>query len=361
MNEWLQSHWRKTRTILIALILLGGAAFIIFAVFFNRAVLSITANTPFTVEISGQQSRYCEKAGCEIVLAPGTYSYSVVREGYQPYSDEVQLRLGERVEKNYQLQQLPRLSALEDTSPQARAFLADPLPQLTAGLPSDLTYFAGPSGRYVYFLADHPKTFLPALYRKDVTLRSGSPELLLNLMRTVKKPLIRVNPEENMAVLIDQSDPQNASLYLFDLEKKSRQLLQQEVLISDALWLPAEQGRSPLLLLEKINRVTMQPSLYLLDLSTPGSEHPLSINAGLSGLVALGPQEILYAEPFSQDQNGGQDSGFTVKMMNLRTELSSDIFPVINRPLPAKIEFQSKTHLLLMLIEGTVYSLSPIL
>jgi hypothetical protein len=353
--------WLKIRLVLIILILVGGVAFLIFAVFLNRAELSITATAPFDLGIMGQQGINCDQSPCSVTLAPGKYYLTLDKDGYQQFSDEVELKLGQKLEKNYRLIQTPHLDKLPADSEEAKTFMADPLAKLTADLPQNITYFKAPSSDNVYFLADNPQTFLPSLYLKNTARSDQPPQLLVNFLRTMKKTLLRVNPEETRLIVIDQSDPQNAALYLIDLQDKTRKLIDQNTLITDALWLPAQTGTPQYLLLEKINRDSLQPELFELNLDNPALQTPLSINTRLSAATALGPEEILYAEPFQEQPEEGNVYGFTLKTLNLKTVSSQDIFDITEEVLPQKIEFRSKNKILLMLIDGNVYSLSPIL
>ncbi len=353
--------WLKIRPVLLILILVGGVAFLVFAVFLNRAELSITAEVPFNLSIYGQQSRYCETSPCLIALAPGKYYLTIDKSEYQQVTDEVELKLGQKMEKSYQLIRTPKLTGLADGADEAVTFLEDPLPKLISGLPDNIAYFKAPASNNVYFLADNPQTYLPSLYLKDTDQADQPPRLLVNFLRGMEKVLIRINPEETMVSIIDQSDPQNASLYLVDLQAKSRLLAAQNALIADALWLPRAASGQQYLLLEKINRDSLQPEVSLLDAANPSVEVPLPVSTRLFAVQALGPQEILYAEPYENQSADGTGFGFTVKMLNLQTQLSQDIFTIPGMNLPQKMEFGGKTKILLMLIDGKVYSLSPIL
>lgn len=353
------NNWKKIRQILLILFLVGGLLFVIFAVFFNRAELQISAEAPFNIDVVNQRGKYCEASPCSIVLAPGTYLINVSKTDYQDYSDEVTLPLGTTVKKDYQLVRLPKLETLDAASVEAAELQGVLTHTGLSGLPPDNQYFFAPDGTTVYFLADNPDTYLPSLYRKSLDDQER-PQLLLNFLRKVEKPLIKINLEQTKVALIDQSDPQNANLYLLDLEAKSRTLIDQNDLITDALWLAAD-GNSQYLLIEKVNRVTLNRSLSLIDTANPASQTALTAQTLMTAVLPYSADQIIYAELFPPAADGSAVKGFSLKLLNLRTQLSQNIFDLPGYNLPQKMKFQSKSGILLMLIDGVVYSLSPIL
>jgi len=355
-------NWLKKLTVpLIILFFLAALAFVIFAVFFNRAELIVTSAAPFTVSVLNQRDQDCPASPCSLILAPGSYSINVSKAGFQNYSDSIVLKLGDHLQKNFQLQSQPSVQPLDANSPEAQALLKEPYADQIAALPQNNSYFLAPDSATVYFLADNPTTYLPTLYRKKLDQNNTAPEPLINLMRKIDKPLISINPAETMVTILDQTSPESANLYLLDLVKKSRTLVEQDSLISDLLWLPAE-GEKQNFLVERINSQTMQPGLYLVDAANTVNQTALQIQTRLSAVWPLNSQEILYAESLNPgDLTGTSAAGFTVKDLNLTTQLSRDIFTVDNKNVPQKMKFESKNKILLMLIDGAVYSLSPIL
>ena len=97
----------KLKIIISVIVLLAGLAFLIFAFFFNRATLSVTADVPFSINLVGITSRNCEKSPCSITAAPGHYQLKLRKDQFFDIAEEIDLPLGQTIEKKYLFKPLP--------------------------------------------------------------------------------------------------------------------------------------------------------------------------------------------------------------------------------------------------------------
>lgn len=416
----------KLRLISIIVLLIVGSGFIVFAVFFNRGTLEVIADLPYNVNIIGLKSQSCTVNPCAITLAPGDYSVQISKTEYQTISDQVQLSIGQTITKSYQLQPVPRFQPLGPWNPDrlfsnqetilaklsnldlfipsshwsiisnqlgklsnftylevnsagtwivaetAEQALAIPLSDQQSkpiNLPLSLNYYFAPHSSVIYFIADNPDNSLPALFRKDLSV-DQPPELLINFIRTIANPRLIINQEQTKVALLEQSNNQQANLYLIDLQAKTRQLVNQEELISNFLWLPTQQASanvgtnstspSQKFILEKINSSTLRPNLYLADSATPEDQALLPLDNDLTDLFPIDSNHLLIAQAFP-NALAPSAPGFSIENFDLSTQKLQPIYSVSDLALPQKLQYESANQTLYLLIAGTVYSLSPIL
>lgn len=403
----------KIRLAIVVVVLLAGLAFLTFAVFFNRGTLEISSEAPFSVNIVGLRSVNCEKSPCELALAPGQYTVEISKAEYVTADDQIQVSLGQKTSKSYQLQLKPRLLPQGPWNPDQ--LFSDDLPfqeklmalslattatdwtvlanKISAALPlqflevngewlvlenqsgakainlkneQSINLFAGvnysfaPQSSVIYFLTDHPKTHLPALFKKDLN-STLSAESLINFVRTLKNPRLIINQEQTRLALIEQPDRQTSNLYLIDLQAKTRQIIDQAGLIKDVLWMPVSADQSQNFILEKINAETFESNLYLVNTQKPEEQILLPLKNKLSTVYPLDSDHLLLTEKFGSLADGTPGNGFNLMSFNLNDLQSQTIYSLSNFDLPSKIEYQSSSKTVLMLISNTVYSLSPLL
>lgn len=405
----------KLRLILIIIVLLGGIAFIVFAVFFNRGYLEINSEPPFSTNIVGLRSVECESSPCDITLAPGKYSLEISKPEYLSVTDQVEINLGQTTKKDFSLQLQPRLLPQGPWNPDQlftdNPLLSGKILSLTLSLSStdwtvlnnkisaflplkyfeistsgewavlenqsqtvainfkkeqspislfpDVSYFFAPQSSVLYFITDHPKTHLPALFKKDLASEISA-ESLINFVRALKNPRLIINQEQTRLALIEQPDQQTTNLYLLDLQAKTRKLIDQNGLVKDFLWLPAK-GEEQYFLLEKINAETFQPNLYLINTKEPENQLLLPLNLHLASVYPLDSEQLLLAQAFDSLPDGSTANGFNIVKFNLSNRQGETIFSQGGYELPTKIEYSPSNKTLFLLIGNTVYSLSPLL
>lgn len=290
--------WPKIRIILIILILIFGTAFLIFAIFFNKGYLEISAQSPYNILVIDQKSNYCTEDICNITLAPGKYNIQLSKDGYQTIHDQIIINRDQTTTKSYRFIKNTELFAFSTWNPKnllsnqpslARKFqnlslsinstiwdliennlnllaldyleinnqgswiiLEQDNKSKAISLTQDATksidlkalinYYFAPNSSVIYFIADNPENSLPSLYKKDLNSQN-SPEILINFIQNIKNPLIKVNLAQDKVAIIERINNNSANLYLIDLQAKTRKLIAKDQLISNFLWIdsPSQQ------------------------------------------------------------------------------------------------------------------------
>lgn len=340
----------KLKTIISVIVLLSGLAFLVFAFFFNRATLSITAETPFSINLVGITSRSCDKSPCTITAAPGHYQLKLRKDQFFEISEEIDLPLGQTIEKKYTFKQLPSLKLT------GAKFSIDPA--------------------RVFFVADSPDKSRPTLYQQDSLLSDleSSPDAskatpLLYFTRSIKRSIIAASPSKEKLALIDQTEPATQSLYLLDLQAKSRQALEQNQQYYGAKWLNDQT-----LLVQRRNLTTIVDELYLYkDLtqsqssnidtsSTPVGLTPIALDiiSGVDLISPLDQNHFIYAQPFPKLEDGTRPTGFLIYSYDLSTGQSQELFSNTDLSLPTRLEYLPGEKVIYLEIDKNIYSLGPI-
>lgn len=422
----------KIKIALIVLILLAGCGFIAFAVFFNRATLEVSAEAPFSIMAVNQRSQDCSASPCSMVLAPGHYDLQITKTGFQSVTDQVDLKIGQTTSKTYQLAATPKvlpvgpwnpenlfsnsqiwqsklLQLSLSTSSTAWTLISNQLAKINnlifleinsdaswiiaetsnaaSAIPTNLdkhkplsltagtNYFFAPNSDVIYYIAANPDSSLPSLYRRNLD-GDEQPELLINFLRTINNPQLIISQDQFHVALIDRPSDISSSLYLIDLQAKTRRAVNQDELISNFAWLPGSDGMdSPVIsdqsvtpdnspaaaskslnfLVEKINSETLLPNLYLASTNDPETQSLLPISGGLSALALIDNSHVILAQSYADI------SGFSLLNFDLTTQQTQPVFQVPDLAPPQKIDYSAATHTLYFLVNSTVYSLAPIL
>ncbi len=325
----------KLRIILSVLILIAGLAFLIFVFFFNRAILSVTADAPFSVNIVGITSRNCDQSPCAITVAPGHYQLKLRKENSLDISEEIDLPLGKTTEKKYTFKPLPalKLTGAKFSTDHAR----------------------------VFFVADSPDKARPTLYQDDSLLSDlqATPDAskatpLLYFTRSIKRSIIAANPSRDKLALIDQTDAATQSLYLLDLKAKSRQALEQDQQYYGAKWLNDES-----LLVQRRNLTTIVDELYLYQ-DFAASPLGLDITTNIDLISAMDQNHFIYAQPFPKMDDGTLPTGFLIYSYDLSTGKSQELFNNTDLNLPTRLEYLPQEKIIYLEINQNIYSLGPI-
>jgi|GEM_PF-6399812 len=327
----------KIRLATMVILLLTGLGFVIFAVFFNRGYLEISASEPFAINIADLRQEACPASPCRLTLAPGKYDLQIFKAEFSSITDQVTVSLGQTIAKNYQLMPLPKLQVIGPYEPDQKT------PE-------------------IYYLADHPKTFLPALFKKDPQKDPATPsEPLINFIRAFKNPQLVINLEQDKVAIIEQPDLQSSSLYLVDLKAKTRQVVDSDGLIKNLIWLPADSSDSQKFIIEKVNPETFQSDLYISSTKTPQTQTLLPLSASLSTIQAIDANHLLLAQAFGNLSDDTSGRGFNLVKFNLIDSTSQQLFSTTTYDFPTKINYQPATQSVSLVIGDNIYSLSPLL
>ena len=95
--------------ILIIIIILGGIIYFFWGNLINHGTIIISGDAPFSVEVFGVESVYCETSPCEITQKIGAKSLIVEKEGYRSEFIDVDVKLWGTVETEVKFRIIPHL------------------------------------------------------------------------------------------------------------------------------------------------------------------------------------------------------------------------------------------------------------
>lgn len=324
---------RKIIIILTALSLLAGASFMIFAIFFNQAQLQIILDSPFSVTIKNLRTQNCLENPCKIRLAPGQYDLEINKEGYLPFLETTTLALGNSISIQPSLKLEPTLKPLGEWTNETVP-INNQTPQ--------------------FIISDQTVGQQPALFAKE------NPEQpLIYFLRSINKYQLISDQSAQQIGLLDQSDPNSASLYLIDLLNKTRKIIAEGALL-DFVWVegPLDSVSTNHFILLKRNSETLDQEVYLGTLGNGQSAdlEILPLRNDLQTIVPVSNDQIVFTQPFSLDST----TGFTIQKLNLKTQENQTVFAIDNLSLPSRLEYDSVNQTIYLESDKTAYSLSPI-
>jgi hypothetical protein len=335
---------RKILIIFTSIFLIGGLALIIFAIFFNKAVLEVQLESPYEINLQNIRLVSCQNNPCSITIAPGIYQYEINKAGFLKKSGQIDLSLGQKLILTPELSPEPTLIPLGNWDEVIKKSSLNSLN---------------------YLISNNSPTGQPALFSEN-----NPDQPLIYFLRNISKYQLFPSQNNVLIALLDQSDSQATSLYLLDLHAKSRKQLASGALL-DFDWLEpksAQPATTDLLnpqnfLIERRNPATQEIEIQFGTISseTTGSIQSnnleiLPVRSSLKAVASISSNEIIYPTPYSADSN----YGFVIQKLNLKTRENQTIFSVDDLPLPARLEYDSNTSTVYLESEGTAYSLGPI-
>ncbi|MBI5755181.1 hypothetical protein HZA41_03115, partial [Candidatus Peregrinibacteria bacterium] len=212
------------------LLILGtavGAAILAVIWFFmvNTGMLEISADPPYSVSISPKGGeRECLTKTCEISLPPHAYTVTVAKKGYFSQSKEIEIRRGETYATSFEPEFIPVI--VETTGMEIGKRPKVVLPRY-----EDLIWNF--DGDILYFLEKSRGAGQQRLSR--YLQNSGEEEVIAYWKRAMSQAILRLSNDEKTLLVIDKST-EPASLYLVDLEKKSREkILKDQNILDDSI------------------------------------------------------------------------------------------------------------------------------
>lgn len=281
---------------LIALAVSGGL-FVLFAIFLNRGTLTVVAQAPFSLEISGVRSQTCVDSPCSTVLAPGDYTIILKKAGYSDVTREINVPiLGEHTEE-VEFQFVP---AIRELGPEEELQLFTE-PQIENESLSDLTLFY--EDQYVTYLAPDPETGRQTLYYRALSrdpsdsqgLKLGEETVATSFTRnlTTYKIVPAIADQQKIAVIDASSTPGSdaaeSTLYIVDLELKERNNALTLPAIFDLKWIP---GTSNLLL--EVRNLAPNRTIAYFDYQNDKLTY-LGLNTDLTNVAIQDPQTFIAA------------------------------------------------------------------
>lgn len=286
---------------LIVLAILGGL-FVLWAIFFNRGTLTVNGQAPFIINITGVKTESCSESPCSVEVAPGDYSISLQKVGYQTVERRVTVPIGGEQVEEVTFQFIPVVTKLGVEADLQR--FAEPIieiPEL-----EDTPVFSERS--YATYLAFDPESKRQTLYiRGLVDGELSEPRVATSFIRTIDDYTIIPGIEDhNRIALIDRTNEESA-LYLVDLTEKSRTNILSLPYIADVKWIKGSDN----FLLEARANGDISSSIYLYTMEQ-GEAKKLDLRTSVKNVEVLDSERLIAATSQSftgagtDEQLGGQ-------------------------------------------------------
>ncbi|HLG25696.1 MAG TPA: hypothetical protein VI588_02805, partial [Candidatus Gracilibacteria bacterium] len=211
----------------------AGALFVLFAVFLNRGKLTVVTKAPFIIQVKDIKSENCDKDECTVELAPGDYTVTIQKAGYQSQELKVNVPIGGEHKEELEMRFLPVITLLGD---EAGLKMFEEPKVVSESLPDVPLFF---EKTYVVYLAPHPETKKQTLYvvgNQDGRL--GDATAVTTFPRTIKNYVIIPGIEKNNLIAVIEQTDEESTLYMVNLEDKTRESLLTYPLITGVAWLP---------------------------------------------------------------------------------------------------------------------------
>jgi hypothetical protein len=225
----------KQRITIIGLIVVGVSAilFLVFAVFLNRATLTVVEKAPYTVQINDFKNEFCTQDTCVINLAPGKYHVKISKEGYKTFEQDIELGIFAKVAENPALEFIPLIHEVNEIS----------ITEMFAKLqvPEELKEFEPVfvGDGYLAYLKNNPDTLRQTLYVRGTEGGTLGPETAVtSFTRSLKSYRIILNLKDNTKIGVIDDTNDGSTFYVIDTTEKSRTNLFSYPYIKDVKWLP---------------------------------------------------------------------------------------------------------------------------
>lgn len=222
-----------------------GILFLIWAIFLNRGTILLHAKAPYTVTVEGLRTDNCTADACTVVVAPGDYTITLQKSGYNALSKKITVPIGAPYEDTVSLEYIPNIVETQKTPEE----IFPPPPQLDATRLANLGIFASTrlffddARQDVYYIARNQENYRQTLYTASLKGTSptpaglSAPQIVTSFLRDLPNFVIAPSPDGKKVAIIDQSFAQS-TLYIIDREAKNRTSLLSYPMIRDMRWIP---------------------------------------------------------------------------------------------------------------------------
>lgn len=293
-----------------------GALFVVWAVFLNRGTIKINAQAPYTIAVDNLKSITCTTAECSTVVAPGDYSITLQKIGYQDETRKITVPINGEYRSEVQFRFIPAIRELE-TKKTATLPTGDELSKI--GLTKETPAGYDSAGTAIAYLQRNPANFRQTLYLRKISAdRSlGNPVLVTSFVRDLRSPQFIISDSLEKIAVIDETGGES-DLYLVDLKAKSREILARYPLIGGVKWFPGEER----ILLEARAENEISTSLIVYDLKKQQASK-LELKAPLQAVAIIDNDRIIAATNLiSAPKEGGFQEGQLVEFD--RNQIAAD-------------------------------------
>jgi hypothetical protein len=308
MDEYVQ---KKLYLWILIIIVFAGLLFAVWAFFLNRGTLVIHGKAPFSVNVIGSKTISCIKDDCEIVLAPGQYNLLVEKSGYKSEKLQVNIPVLKTAEQTVNFFFLPVFSEVgkeRETKIFINPLVPESLKKETGEIPlffenENVTYIKRNSenGRQTLYYAsieEDSRTIIAASFIRDLKDYSVYPAI-----------------EEFKKIGVADRNGQ-ATFYLVDLEKNSREAIVTMPLIINAKFLSPDS-----ILIDGRNEGDVEQGIYLLTLSSK-QLNKIAPKTSLDNVEILNEMNLIAATNQNYTvSNTGAEEGQLITLGNVGDKL----------------------------------------
>lgn len=297
----------KKRLYISALIIavFVGGIFLLWIVFFNRGTVKVIAKAPYSMTISRVGMIPCENDECAKIVAPGTYSVMIQKQGYKDETREINVPWNGEIKEEVSFQFVPVIGQTEKK-------LADKpkIDHSILNLSAETPIFYNESRNYLAYIKRDPDNFRQTLYMREIdkNKQPQAEQLVTSFVRDLKNYDLSISPNHQKIIALDRTD-ERSTLYLIDIKAKTRTGLLEYPFVEGIKWFPqiemAEMSED--FLFDARDKNSLSNSVYhyhasdqkvtKLELKTP--LHAIAI-MNQDRLIAVTTQEIIVDEKDSE-------------------------------------------------------------
>lgn len=294
--------WEKQQTIKLGVMLLSVVILAIvvgWLMFFNKANIVVTGETPFQISLSSGANEVCNSSPCEVPVKAGNYQMVVSKSGYENQTFNFTLKNGEEKKIAVEMVFAPTIDLISQLT-NSVVITGDLRLIKTWNLFGDqsilisLVDLINTSGTkifaidntnsHIYFLGIDETVNKSYLFKTESSLKDQ--EKITTFARPISEGLMIISPEGNQAIMVDNSIKGKDTLYLIDLINGEKQRISELKNLRGIKWLDQDK-----LLISIVTATGME--IYLTN--ADGSEsNKLEVAFEIDNAVLKG-QEIWFA------------------------------------------------------------------
>lgn len=257
----------------ILILIFIGILYAIWFFFLNKGTISFISDPPFSVE-TNETTKICSASPCDIVLAPGNYTFTLTKEGYKSQV----LQTG-----------IPIWGTNQQTITFTFISIFNEL-----GLESDVKLFTNASTTYSAYIERNKENGRQTLYYQS-NQPDSEPILATSFTRDLKDYFISESIDNNKKIAVVDTTETQSTVYLVDLEQKTRDAVLGLPVITGIKWLNEDN-----LMIEGRTETENNVALHLFNLQDKSIKQ-MAIETELENVEALNSSTLIAAtnQPFT--------------------------------------------------------------